>query len=182
MRAARSKRAASQKSTTKSGAAEAAPDSDPPGDPHRWLGGLVGEWDFRLKLVLEPNGTPSASIGTASAKWMLGERFVQIESQGTLLDASFSSQWTLGYDNAKRAYTSCYLDNRSTGLFLAQGGADADGETLRLFGDMHGWQPGQHSRAYLYVVRRLHQNKWSLELHDVLLGEKVMEVAYTRQK
>src|SRR4029077_15802942 len=73
MRAARSKRAAAPKSTTKSGSPEAKsgspeapPPSDPPGEPHRWLDGLVGEWDFRLKLCLEANGTPSTSTGTAS--------------------------------------------------------------------------------------------------------------------
>src|SRR5438105_15003552 len=165
-----------RKSTRNSGALETARYSDPPGDQHRWLEGLVGEWDYRLKLWLDPGETPSRSIGSAEAKWTMSERFLQIEFQGTLLDAGFSSLWTLGYDNAKRAYTSCYLDNRSTGFFLAEGNADADGETLRLFGAMHGWQAGQHNRAYLYVLRQLHSERWTLELHDVLQGEKIMEI------
>jgi hypothetical protein len=169
-------------SKRKSGSAGATRSADPPSDRHQWLGGLVGEWDYRMKLWLEPGGSPSASIGEAEAQWTMGERFVQIESQGTLLDAGFSSLLMLGYDNAKQAYTSCYLDNCSTGFFLAEGQTAAGGESLRLFGAMHDWQSGEHNRAYLYVLSLVHHAKWTLELHDVLQGEKVMEIVYSRKK
>jgi hypothetical protein len=62
-RAARAKRAAAQASGPDSAPAAASP-SDPPGEPHRRLGALVGDWDFRLKISLEPGGTPANSIGT----------------------------------------------------------------------------------------------------------------------
>jgi hypothetical protein len=140
----------------------------------------VGEWTWRAKLWLEPGTEPTTSIGSAEAKWTMDERFVQIESQGTLGGGSFRSQMILGYDEAKQAYTSCYLDNRSTGFFLAEGQADAAG-TLRLFGGMHGWQPDEHSRACLYVLGLVHHAKWTLELHDLLRGEKIVEIVHARK-
>ncbi len=155
--------------------------SDPPSEPHQRLETLVGAWNCRIKLWLEPGGSPELSAGSADAQWAMGERFVRIESQGTLLDAGFSSLLVLGYDTAKRAYTSCYLDDRSTGFYLAEGQADADGQALRLFGSMHGWQPAEHNRAYLYVIDLNHHAKWTLELHDLLRGEKVMEIVYSRK-
>jgi hypothetical protein len=174
--------AGSATSKRKSGPPGTTRTADPPSDRHQWLSGLVGEWDYRMKLWLEPGGSPSAAIGEADAQWTMGERFVQIESQGTLLDTGFSSRLTLGYDHAKGAYTSCYLDNRSTGFFLAEGQADANGEALRLFGAMHGWQSSENNRPYLYMIGLAHHAQWTLELHDVLQGEKVMEIVYSRKK
>lgn len=155
--------------------------SDAPGDLHQRLEGLIGQWNCRIKLWLEPGGSPELSAGSADTQWAMGQRFVQVVSDGTLLDEAFNSLLILGYDNARQVYTSCYLDNRSTGVFHAEGQADAGGQALRLFGSMHGWQPGEHNRAYLYVIGLHHHAKWTLELHDVLRGEKVMEIVYSRK-
>jgi hypothetical protein len=151
------------------------------GDPHRRLETLVGEWTCRIKLWVEPDGSPELSDGEAEAKWMMDERFVQVESRGALRDRSFSSLLVVGYDELKKAYASCYLDSRGTGFFLAEGQADADGQALKLFGNMQGWRADEHSRACLYVIHMLHHAKWNLELHDVLRGEKVLEIVYTRK-
>jgi hypothetical protein len=151
-------------------------------DHHKWLEGMVGQWDYRLKLWPEPGGAPSLSAGFAEGKWIMGQRFVQVRSQGKLLDETFQSLWTLGYDNAKKAYISLYLDDTSTSFSLADGHAASGGQTLKLFGAMHGYATGQHNRAYLYAICLVAPEKWTLGIEDVLSGEKVVEIVYSRKK
>jgi hypothetical protein len=178
---------ASQKASSKgarpaSGALAATASADSASDHHKWLDGLVGQWDYRLKLWQEPGGAPSLSAGFAEAKWILGQRFVQVRAQGKLSDQAFSSIWTLGYDKSKKAYISLYLDDTSTSFSLADGHLAADGETLKLFGSMHGYAAGQHHRAYLYSIHVVDPEKWTLVVEDVLSGERVVEITYSRKK
>jgi hypothetical protein len=177
--AAKTRRAGEPASQRKSSSAGTRP-ADAPGERHKWLDSLVGHWDFRLKLWPEPGGAPSTSVGAAEAKWTMGQRFLQIRSQAKLAGAALQSLWMLGYDNSKRAYTSLYLDDQSTGFFLAEGQAAADGETLQLFGAMHDWMASEHNRAYLYVIRQVDHQHWTLEVQDVLRAEPILQIAYSR--
>lgn len=179
-------RAAAQNPPEPSSVAATSPlPDDPPGSHHAWLHQLVGDWTYRLKLWLPPGDDPSTGSGSAASRLILDQRFVQIKSQGMLLGASFNSLWTLGYDQAKQTYTSLYLDDHSTSFFHAEGHANEDGKTLQLFGSMHDAPLNGHSshnRAYLYAIHVAHPDQWTLQVQDVLRGEMLLEIVYTRKK
>jgi hypothetical protein len=67
-------------------------------------------------------------------------------------------------------------------LFLAEGQAAADGQTLQLFGAMHDWAAGEHNRAYLYLLRLIDPDKWTLEVQDVLRAEPILEIVFCRKE
>jgi uncharacterized protein DUF1579 len=153
-----------------------------PGAPHKRLEALVGKWDYRLKLWTKADAPPGEFSGVTEIRWVLGNRFVQMESSGKFLDLPFNSLWLLGYDNNKKKYVSCYLDNVGTGLYPAEGSTGPGENAITLVTHMDDWYSGEHGRAFSYVIRTTSRDAWMFEMTDVASGERTMEVTYTRQK
>jgi hypothetical protein len=153
-----------------------------PGLGHKKLEPLVGKWDYQQKIWMQPDSPPTESSGKTEVRWIMGNRFVQMESTGKFLDKPFSSVWLLGFDNFKKKYVSCYFDNIGTGLYPAEGSAGPGDRAITLVGHMDDWYTGEHDRAYTYVIRSVNKDKWTFEMTDLASGAKSMEVAYNRQK
>ena len=52
-----------------------------PGDQHKKLQSLTGNWDLTVKLPAGPAGKPSEVKGTIAYKSILGGRFIQEEAK-----------------------------------------------------------------------------------------------------
>jgi hypothetical protein len=153
-----------------------------PGAGHKKLDPLVGKWDYVQKVWMQPDSPPTESSGQTEVRWIMGERFLQIESTGKFLDKPYSSVWLLGYDNFKKKYVSCYFDNLGSGLYPSQGSAGPGERAVTLVGQMDDWYTGEHDRAFSYVIRSVSKDKWTSEMTDLASGAKSMEVVYSRQK
>jgi hypothetical protein len=153
-----------------------------PGVGHKRFESLVGKWDYHQKLWTKPDSPPHESSGVSEVRWVLGNRFVQIESTGKFLELPFTGWWLLGFDNFKKKYVSCYMDNLGTGLYGAEGSPGPGDQAITLIGHMDDWYTGEHNRAFTYVIRLISKDQWTFEMTDLALAAKTMEVAYTRQK
>src|SRR5260370_9404752 len=46
-----------------------------PGEMHKKLEPFAGEWNYSMKMWMDPNKPPTDSKGTAETKWVMGGRY-----------------------------------------------------------------------------------------------------------
>jgi len=92
-----------------------------PGDAHKKLEPFVGKFDAKVKMWMDPSKPPEESAGTAENKWVLGNRWVEMQYQGTFMGQPFSGIGYTGYDNVAKKYVGTWMDTASTGVMLSSG-------------------------------------------------------------
>jgi len=103
-----------------------------PGDAHKKLAPMVGTFDVKVKMWMEPGAAPMESSGKAVNEWVLGGRFVQQRFDGTFMGQPFSGIGYTGYDNVKHMYVGTWMDSMSTSVMSSSGGdPDPSGKTWR---------------------------------------------------
>jgi len=65
-----------------------------PGDAHKKLDAMIGTWDAKVSMWMDPSKPPEVSTGTSENKWVLGNRYVEMQYQGTFMGQPFSG---IGY-------------------------------------------------------------------------------------
>lgn len=100
-----------------------------PGEPHKHLARMAGDWTFTNKMWMDPSAPPSEGSGTMHAEMILGGRHVHSVWKGSFMGRPFEGHGTDGYDNTTQKYVSAWVDNMSTGIMYSTGTCDADGKT-----------------------------------------------------
>jgi len=154
-----------------------------PGPAHKALDALVGEWNVEGRCWMAPDAPPGVNKGSAKVQWILGGRFVQEQFNGEFMGKQFQGIGLTGYDNMKKKYVGSWIDDMSTGMFLSEGMADAEGKVFTFHGKMDDPMTGQKNKTYKFVIHILDPNKHTFEMHDLALGDKskTMEMTYTRK-
>jgi len=102
-------------------AAESLEDLTIPGKPHEVLAGTVGEWSLTLRVWSAPEGEPVETTGTATGRWILGERFVETTYQGEVMGRPFEALKIEGYEKVSEEYVSTWRDNLGTYTLIFEG-------------------------------------------------------------
>jgi hypothetical protein len=155
-----------------------------PSAGHKPLESLVGEWNVEARYWMGGQGdSPMSSKGTAKVRWILGNRYLQEEFSGEMMQMPFQGMGITGYDNFKKKYVSTWIDSMGTGLFTSEGTADEGGKVLTFTGKMDEPATGEKDKPAKYIVRILGPDKHEFEMHDLTLGEKskVFEMTYTKK-
>jgi len=101
-----------------------------PGPEHKLLEPLVGNWNAKVKMWLDPNESPTVSDSMVVRKSILDGRFIQEECNGKLMDKPFQGIATIGYDRAKQKFVASWIDTASTALKLSYGTYDEANKTF----------------------------------------------------
>lgn len=96
-----------------------------PGDPQSHLAATVGEWDMTIRVWTHPKSEPVETRGSATAKWILGDHFVETRLEGEILDTTFEGLRIEGYDVAASRFVSTWRDSRGTYTLVFDGKCDA---------------------------------------------------------
>jgi len=104
-----------------------------PGENHKALGKLVGNWKTTVRLWMGP-GDPAVSQGTATYAWALGGRYLQCHQTGSFNGMPYEGMGIDGYDNGKKQYFNVWFDNMGTGLMYSTGQPAADGQGIEYTG------------------------------------------------
>lgn len=153
-----------------------------PGEPHKLFAGLAGSWTTTTKEWMEPGRPPTESSGTAEMKMLLDGRFLQQEFTGEMMGQPFSGIGIDAYDNMTKKYVTAWMDTMSTGIFIMEGTASADGKTIALKGSHP--EPGGGKMTHRAVWKILDNNTQSFEMygaHKQGKEMKMMEITYTRK-
>lgn len=98
-----------------------------PGDAHKALNDMVGTFNAKVSFWETPGGPPQVSEGVSESRWIMGGRFIETRFTGSMMGMPFEGLGYSGYDNVRKQYWSTWIDNSTTGLMLATGGAPTDG-------------------------------------------------------
>jgi hypothetical protein len=102
-----------------------------PGDAHKKLNAMVGTFDAKVKMWMDPSAPPAESTGKAVNEWVLGGRFVQQKFDGNFMGQPFSGIGYTGYDNIRHTYVGTWMDSMSTSMMTSSGDPDASGKNWR---------------------------------------------------
>ena len=154
-----------------------------PGAAHKALEPFVGDWNAEVKMFMDPSAPPSVSKGTAKATWAMDGRFVQQEFNGEFMGKPFHGLAFTGYDNIRKKYSSSWIDDMSTGMFMSEGQADKAGKVFTFEGTHSCPETGETHKAAKQIIRVIDRNKHVYEMHDPSKGanSKTMEITYTRK-
>jgi len=92
-----------------------------PGEEHKKLEAVVGTFDAKVKMWMDPGKPAEESTGTSENKWVLGDRYVEMQYQGTFMGQPFSGIGYQGYDNVTKKYVGSWMDTASTGIMTSSG-------------------------------------------------------------
>jgi len=126
---------AAQEANTPAGAAaivKAMDNAMEPGEGQKKLEFLVGTFDVKVLIWLEPSKPPIESTAVSVASWVLGHRYVQQMLSGFVLGEPWHGIGYAGYDNLAKTYVACYMDTGSTGMEWYTGAMDPDGKVATL--------------------------------------------------
>ena len=153
-----------------------------PGAHHEFLAGFEGEWNFTMKVWMEPGAPPTESPGKSTKAMIMGGRFLQEDSQGSVMDNTFQGRGVTAFDNTAGEFINTWIDSMGTTIAIARG--QRDGDTLEMHGEY--LDPmSQQMMKVRYVTRKVDDDKHVFHYFMTMPGapeQKSMEIEYTRAK
>ncbi len=107
-----------------------------PSDAHKKMASWDGSWNGDVTMWQVPDAPPQTSKSTTVNKTILGGRYQESVHTGNMMGMSFEGRSMMGYDNAKKVFTSTWIDNMGTGMMIMEGPWDEATKTITLKGKM----------------------------------------------
>ncbi len=153
-----------------------------PGPSHRLLDLFVGSWTTVTRVVSDAQGSKVKYLGKSRISWMLGNRFVKEDFEGTMLDLSFQGIGIMGYDNGARRYSSVWADSISTALVSSSGRYFAEQNRFEFLGEVY--DPLQsRTRSVRTTIDIVSNNEYVVSTYEPsATGDEVktLEIRYER--
>jgi hypothetical protein len=106
-----------------------------PGDKHRWLDPLVGQWKVEMKVWPAPGAVPIVSNDLrAQREWTLGGRYLREELNGSFAGSPSSRVALLGFNNLEERFELTTLDTFEPGQMAYASVGAGKAQRLTLFG------------------------------------------------
>ena len=103
-----------------------------PEKEHSWLKQLEGEWETESEMLMGPGQPPAKTKGKETVT-MFGPYFVFAHGEQGMGGQTMKSQFTIGYDAAKKTYRGTFVSNCDPTLWTYHAGSvDASGKMLTL--------------------------------------------------
>lgn len=107
-----------------------------PGKEQAMLAKQDGAWKAETTMWMAPDAPPMTSTGNVENKMIMGGRYQHMNFKGIMMGAPFEGMSITGYDNARKVWTSSWIDNMSTGLMNLDGTWDEATKTFTYTGKM----------------------------------------------
>lgn len=107
-----------------------------PGEHHKHLEKMAGEWDCAVKSGW--SGKMEESKGTIKAHMRMGGRYLVSNFQGQMMGQPMVGQGIMGYNNITKKYETIWRDNFSTGMMIETGTCDGTGKVITTSGQTEG--------------------------------------------
>lgn len=156
-----------------------------PGENHKVLDILVGNWTHAARSWMAPDAKPEESKGTSTNKWILGGRFLQSDVKGNMMGMPFEGLGMMGYDNMKGVYQGLWMDNMMTGIMSSTAQYDAATKTFNESGSFSCPMTGEKNMSFRAVWKIIDANSYTYEMFQKDPDGKefkMIEIAYSRVK
>ncbi len=154
-----------------------------PGEPHKRLARLEGNWTTMTRAWMGPDKPPQESKGTCEQKMILGGRYLRQEYVGEMMGSVFNGINILGYDNHTKKYVSIWIDSMSTGIYYFEGTAGADNKTITQ--ECSYDDPVRGPMVWRSITKIVDDNTQEFEMFLIPKGgkeEKMMEMTVSRKR
>jgi hypothetical protein len=155
-----------------------------PGEMHKHMGKMAGDWTFTNKMWMAPGQPPVESTGTMHAETILGGRYVQSVWKGSVMGQPFEGRATEGYDNVSKQYVSSWVDNMGTGIMHSTGTCEDGGKKCTTVGNSSDPTTGG-TTSMKSVITWIDDNQFKNEMYakDPASGKevKMMEIVVKRK-
>ena len=153
-----------------------------PGEPHKLLAKLEGNWTTRT-IGYQEGKTVMESTGTCEQKLVLDGHYLQQFYTGDMMGAPFSGINLLGYNNHTKKYESIWIDSMSTAIYFFVGKGSTDGRTITQ--ECSYDDPVKGPAIWRSVTRIKDDNTLEFEMFITPKGgkeEKMMEMTVARKE
>lgn len=151
---------------------------------HENLRPLIGRWTTASKWRMSPEESWDESTGTAEFKWILDNRFVQQQVNGSMGEGyPFEGIGLITYDKIKNKYVTVWADNFMSNFMVSEGTCDPSGKVITFHGESTDPWTGE-TTTDKSVMRILNNDKHVFEMYMTSPdGDefKSLEVTYTRK-
>ena len=155
-----------------------------PGEPHKLLASLAGEWAFTMTMWTSPGAPPETYHGTGTYTPILGGRYVQSAAKGVMMGMPFEGMGINAYDNVTKRFVSSWIDNFGTGIITFAGTQDAATKTITYTGEMADLLQPTAMVKVRELLRFVDANTHVMEWYETRGGKEVktMQIDYVRKK
>src|SRR5688572_16568161 len=77
-----------------------------PGDAHKVLLESAGDWTEDISMWMDSTTPPSKATTNTKSEMIMGGRYLVSKTTGEMMGMPFEGMSIMGYDNAKKIYTS----------------------------------------------------------------------------
>jgi Protein of unknown function (DUF1579) len=156
-----------------------------PGEQHKHLARMAGDWEYTSKMWMAPGQPPEESKGTMHGETVMGGRYVQHHWKGNMMGMAFEGLGTEGYDNTAKQFISSWIDNMGTSIMFSKGSCDAAGKVCTMTGDMPDPMSGGNMTTKMVLTWTDNDHfKNEMFMKDPASGNemKTMEISASRKK
>lgn len=141
-----------------------------PGEAHRWLEPLVGQWNVEMRVFTAPDQPPIISKDlTAKREFILGGRYLREELQGLFAGNPATRLATLSYNNLDERWELSTIDTFEPGQMWYQGHTLGSPQKFELRGESteagFGPTPTGRKRALRFVFEISDLNRNVLRIY-----------------
>ena len=131
-----------------------------------------GEWKATMRVSTGMNqGMGPPSEGTATGSPILGGRYIEVRSKGSMMGMPIEGVTVLGYDTVRKLFHATMFDTIGTGVKTLWGNLDKTGTVLTLVGEMDEPMSGEIGKSFL-VAWTFHEDGSQMqEVKEILYGE-----------
>lgn len=153
-----------------------------PGEYHKMLQDLAGNWTFKMKMWSDPSAKPENYEGTATYEMILGGRYLQSIQKGVMNGMPFEGRMLQGYDNLTKEFTSVWIDNFGTGILVSKGTYDPATKSITVIGSSVDPMSGKRY-TMKEVDKEIDHNNRHMDYYIISNDKeyKSMEMDYTRK-
>lgn len=108
-----------------------------PGWAHEMMKKHEGNWKTVNTFWMDPSADSTVVVGNSKIEMILGGRYMKATHKGVMMGMPFEGIELDGYDNAKKEFTSVWIDNMGTGIAVSHGKYDKSTKTITYTGSMY---------------------------------------------
>jgi hypothetical protein len=154
-----------------------------PGERHKQLEALAGDWNTTTKSWMDPSQPPMESKGSCEQKMILGGRFLKAKCTGEMMGNEFTGIGMTAFDNHTKKYQETWMDSMGTAIYYLEGPAGPDPKVITAHGSYD--DPMEGPMKLRSVTRIVDNNTHVFEMYGTGKNSKemkMMEITYTRQR
>lgn len=153
-----------------------------PGEHHKILEAMVGNWDAKVKHWISGDQAPAETKGSSKTEMILGGRYLRQEYKGEFRGTPIEGLGLIGYDNTAKQYESIWIDSASTDVLVTDGQSE-DGKSIKATGKFTDALSGKPGKLRT-VTTLVDKDTIHYELYKTRGGKEyqVLDVTYTRAK